>query len=212
MIINNHIYSDRRNWFLEQRLKNYDNQTIDILQIGDSITEGFNISRYLVTNKAIINSGVGGDITDLLLKRYKRDCLDYNPKEIILMIGINDIRTYFKDKQYIIRETTEQLLEEVSCNIIKLIKMSSSSKVHWCKILPINEFELNSYFINSIIEQVNIKVETEIKDLDYVNIVEYDNLITYDGRLDSNITYDGLHPNDDGYYLMSKQIKKIFTK
>ncbi len=210
MEISNHLYSDRRSWFLTERAKDYNNEQVDIVQIGDSITEGFNISRYLFTNKTIVNSGIGGDITDLLIKRYERDCLNYNPNLIILMIGINDIRTYFKNKQYIERTSVDQLIDEVSTNIIKIIKMSSSSKVCWCKILPINEFELNSYFINSVINKVNLKVEQVVKGLDNIKIIDYDNLVIYDGRLNADITYDGLHPNDDGYYLMSKKIQHLF--
>ncbi|WOO87968.1 GDSL-type esterase/lipase family protein [Mollicutes bacterium LVI A0039] len=207
----NQIYNDRRSWFLNQRSKEEHSIPVDIVQIGDSITEGFNIARYVVTDKVIVNSGVGGDVTDILLQRYQRDCLGYNPKVIILMIGINDIRTYFTKQQYIERTNIKQLVEEVSNNIVKLIEMSSTSKLVWCKILPINEFELNSYYINSVIDKVNLKIETAIKTLSYVEVVCFDNIITYDKRLDANITYDGLHPNDDGYYLMSQKLKYLLT-
>lgn len=210
MKLSNHKYSDRRSWFLTERASQYANQKVDIVQIGDSITEGFNITRYLFTDKTIVNSGVGGDVSDLLIERYKRDCLDYNPGQIILMIGINDIRTFFKNEQYINRTTELQLITEVVANIIKLIKLSSNSQLVWCKILPINEFELNSYYINSVINKVNLEVEKEVQNLGFVEVVEFDNLITYDHRLDANITYDGLHPNDDGYYLMSKKLKHLF--
>lgn len=209
MQVNNHLYGDRRAWFLTQRANSYKQQKVDIVQIGDSITEGFNLSRYLITNKVIVNSGVGGDVTDLLLKRYQRDCLDYNPELVIMMIGINDIRTFFKGPQHVKRETVEQLVSDVSTNIIKLIHLSSKQKVYWCKILPINEFELNSYYINSIINKVNLKVLEEVSDLSNVTVIDYDNIITYDGRLDANITYDGLHPNDDGYYLMSRKLEPM---
>lgn len=211
MKIYNQIYNDRRTWFLTQRNNKYKGEKIDIVQIGDSITEGFNISRYLVTNKTIINSGVGGDVTDILLQRYERDCLDYQPETIILMIGINDIRTYFKQNQYINRTTEEQLVSDVSSNIIKIIELSCQQHLVWCQILPINEFELNSYYINSVIDKINKLVLAAIAEYKNVEVIKFDELITYDQRLDANVTYDGLHPNDDGYYLMSQKLKHIFN-
>lgn len=177
MKIYNHLYNDRQSWFLTQRNEKCRSEKIDIVQIGDSITAGFNIARYLVTNKTIINSGIGGDITDILLQRYERDCLDYQPQTIILMIGINDIRTYFKQNQHIHRTTEEQLISEVSNNIIKLIELSNHQHVVWCQILPINELELNSYYINSVIDKVNNTVLAAIAECNNVEVIKFDQLI-----------------------------------
>lgn len=206
-------YNDQRAWFLNKRLKDFqkNNQMVDIVQIGDSITEQWNLSRYITTSKVIINSGVGGDITDLLIKRIKRDCFNYHPQKIILMIGINDVRTYFTKKQFIERTNIEQLIKEVSNNIIKIITMCKDINLVWCEILPLNELELNSYHLNQIIDKINENVRQYIYNnkLEYVDILIFDDLIIYDGRLDSNCTNDGLHPNDDGYYLMSKKLETL---
>ncbi len=211
MKLENQIYSDRRAWFLSERNKMFKEQQVDIVQIGDSITEGWNIARYIPTNQTIINSGIGGDVSDLLLRRLDRDCFNYNPSKIILMVGINDIRTYFKDEQFIKRTSERQLIEEVSNNIIAIIEACKDYEIVWCEILPINEFKFNSYYINTVIEVVNEKVRNHVLDYRNVKVVRFDELIIYDGRLDSNVTFDGLHPNDDAYYQMTLKIKSEFT-
>ncbi len=204
----NHIYNDRRRYFLNKRNQNMKqlNADIDILFLGDSLTENFNINRYIVTNKIIVNSGVGGDITETLNARLEEDALALKPKEIILMIGINDIRTFFTNECLSPNLKTEDDLKNVIpqniINIINRIK-GAGIKVYWTRILPVNEFNINCHYINSLIEEINDSVESNIKD---VTVIKHDVLKVYDGRLNANYTYDGVHLHDDGYLQLAENL------
>ncbi len=207
-----YIYADRKRYFLNQRNNNLKERNIkfDIVQVGDSITEGFNLSRYIYINKSILNSGIGGDITDTMLLRFEEDVLLHDPKYIILMAGINDIRTFFRNQKHKYAvETKEELKENIKSNIIKMVNMSQESKVIWCKILPISEQEFNYYIINELIEWINKEIEEELKVYDNVLIIEYDKLKTLDGSLDLNMSLDGLHPNDEGYLQMALSLENF---
>ncbi len=207
----NNIYFDKSSLFLTKRNIEFKkvNSNVDIVQIGDSITACWNLSRYFPLNKVVINSGIGGDNTTFLLNRINRDCLDYNPKKIILMIGINDIRECFKENHFLELKEKKLLIKLVSQNIISFINLCNDIQIIWCEILPVNEEKLNSYQLNLVIESVNSVVRNKIIEYKNVTVLKFDELQVYDGRLDKNLTDDGLHPNDDGYSRMSHKIKLV---
>lgn len=85
------------------------NQTI--LFIGDSITDAgrnepayrplgcgyvhftanYLLAKYPELNLRIINTGISGNTIRDLQKRWKKDCLNYQPDIVSILIGINDI-------------------------------------------------------------------------------------------------------------------------
>lgn len=200
---------DRRNLFFKQRQGNIVGKKIDIVQFGDSITQGFNISRYYPTNKVIINSGIPGDITDIMVERFEEHCISYNPKVVILMAGINDVRLFNNGQSYNKKINSQELLvEHVSTNIIKMIEMCTC-KVLWCKTLPTAEEDISSWYVNSIVEKINDAIESHISEKDNVEVIVFENMVAHDGRLNKNMSMDDLHPNDDGYLGMVKYLEHV---
>ena len=61
----------------------------NILFIGDSLTEWFNLKMYF-PEASIINEGIAGDTTYGLLERLEA-ILDVTADKIFLLIGINDV-------------------------------------------------------------------------------------------------------------------------
>jgi len=59
--------------------------------IGDSITQLWDVSAYINTDKFIINRGIGGDVSKYVLKRFDADVIQLAPQKVALMIGTNDI-------------------------------------------------------------------------------------------------------------------------
>ena len=63
---------------------------------GDSITEIFNSYELfyafsLTTGQAVYNRGISGDTSDRLLERLECNALNINPKNLVILIGTNDI-------------------------------------------------------------------------------------------------------------------------
>ena len=62
----------------------------NIVFLGDSITQGYNLSNYF-NNYPVINSGISGNTTrDVLNDMYGR-VYQYNPSKVVILIGTNDI-------------------------------------------------------------------------------------------------------------------------
>ena len=63
---------------------------------GDSITEIFNSYELFytfsqTTGQAVYNRGISGDTSDRLLERLECNALNISPKNLVLLIGTNDI-------------------------------------------------------------------------------------------------------------------------
>ena len=66
------------------------------LLFGDSITEIFNSYELFyafsqTTGQAVYNRGISGDTSDRLLERLESNALNINPKNLVILIGTNDI-------------------------------------------------------------------------------------------------------------------------
>ena len=69
------------------------NQTV---LLGDSITDFFNWYELFydfskISGQAVYNRGISGDTTDRLLERLDENVLNIEPKNVVLLIGTNDI-------------------------------------------------------------------------------------------------------------------------
>ena len=63
---------------------------------GDSITEIFNSYELFyafsqTTGQAVYNRGISGDTSDRLLEKLECNALNINPKNLVILIGTNDI-------------------------------------------------------------------------------------------------------------------------
>jgi len=63
---------------------------------GDLITEIFNSYKLFyafsqTTGQAVYNRGISGDTSDRLLERLECNALNINPKNLVILIGTNDI-------------------------------------------------------------------------------------------------------------------------
>ena len=159
-----------------------------IVFLGDSLTEWFNLENYFL-RKDIVNRGVAGDITDGVLYRLE-EITAAAPKEIFLMIGINDIFQGYG---------VEQITRNLKTIIDRIIEDTPSSKLTVQSILPINE----DYFpigdnMNSKINAVNEQLEgfCRLRKVKYINLHEH---FLYKGKLNPEYTYDGGHLTEKGY-------------
>lgn len=72
---------------------------IDIIFIGDSLTFGYGVHKesswvYNLTRElslSFLNKACNGDTSTGILSRYYNDVIKYNPKNIFLMCGTNDL-------------------------------------------------------------------------------------------------------------------------
>lgn len=181
---------------------------IDLLLIGDSITQMWETSAYFFgSGICVVNRGAGGDRTEYLLHRFMADVIQLNPKLCVIQIGINDTWQLEKDFFRPVRtQSYKEILKKAIGNINKICKISCSyqQKIAICSILPTNMFwTLHERERHLFIKEFNINIKELCKNncIDFINY--YDSFLSADGEsLNMDLSIEGLHPNAFGYEIM----------
>ena len=159
-----------------------------ILAFGDSLTFGTGAGKgqdypsvlARLSQRAVINEGIPGEITSEGLQRLPALLDKYNPHLLILIHGGNDM----------LRKLPR---EEMKKNIINMITESQQRNVEVI-LLGVPEF---SIFLNSADEYKDIARESNI-------LAEYSLLADILG--DNSLKSDAAHPNAEGYKILAEGI------
>lgn len=181
----------KNNILLQNKLTKY-------LFLGDSITERYKLNDYF-PDRYVLNSGIGGDTTDDILKNLENRVYKYNPAVIFLMIGTNDVNQdidsscIFSNIKTIITEIQNELPE---------------TKIFVEPILPAgNQWADNRRNEKRIEINKLLQKEYNSSNVTYMDI--YDEFVdSENGQLKSEYTADGLHLNDKAYKLISEKIEQ----
>ena len=175
----------------------------DIIFIGDSIVEYYPLQELLGTSKTIVNRGIRGYQTGLLLDNLDAHLYGDAVDQIVLLIGTNDIG---KDVPM------NEALDNLEGVIQSLNRDYPLSQIKLVSILPVNEGEEYKQTVyirtNEKIREWNQAYEalaSAYMQVDFVPI--YDSLTDSDGQLKSAYTTDGLHLSVAGYQALSDALK-----
>lgn len=175
----------------------------DMIFIGDSIVEYYPLQELLGTAKTIVNRGIRGYQTGLLLDNLDAHLYGDAVDQIVLLIGTNDI-----GKDILMNEALDNL-EGV---IQSLNRDYPLSQIKLVSILPVNEGEEYKQTVyirtNEKIREWNQAYEalaSAYMQVDFVPI--YDSLTDSEGQLQSTYTTDGLHLSVAGYQALSDALK-----
>ena len=175
----------------------------DIIFIGDSIVEYYPLQELFGTAKTIVNRGIRGYQTGLLLENLDAHLYGDAVDQIVLLIGTNDI-----GKDIPMNDALDNL-ERVIQSIARDYPLSQIKLV---SILPINEGEEYKQTVyirtNEKIREWNQAYEalaSVYMQVDFVPI--YDSLTDSEGQLKSAYTTDGLHLSVAGYQALSDALK-----
>ena len=176
----------------------------DIIFIGDSIVEYFPLQELLGTTKTIVNRGIRGYQTGLLLDNLDAHLYGDAVDQIVLLIGTNDI-----GKDIPMNEALNNL-ESVIQTISRDYPLSQIKLV---SILPVNEGE---DFKQTVYIRTNEKIKawnqayqdlaSAYMQVEFVPVFE--NLLDQKSQLKSDFTTDGLHLSVSGYQALSNTLKK----
>ena len=175
----------------------------DIIFIGDSIVEYYPFQELLGTAKTIVNRGIRGYQTGLLLDNLDAHLYGDAVDQIILLIGTNDIG---KDIPM------NDALDNLEGVIQSLNRDYPLSQIKLLSILPVNEGEEYKQTVyirtNEKIREWNQAFESLAAayiQVDFVPI--YDSLTDSEGQLKKDYTTDGLHLSVAGYQALSEALK-----
>lgn len=175
----------------------------DMIFIGDSIVEYYPLQELLGTTKTIVNRGIRGYQTGLLLDNLDAHLYGDAVDQIVLLIGTNDI-----GKDIPMNDALDNL-ERVIQSIAREYPLS---QIKLLSILPVNEGEEYKQTVyirtNEKIREWNQAYEalaSAYMQVDFVPI--YDSLTDSKGQLQSAYTTDGLHLSVAGYQALSDALK-----
>ena len=175
----------------------------DILFIGDSIVEYYPLQELFGTSKTIVNRGIRGYQTGLLLENLDAHLYGGVVDKIVLLIGTNDIG---KDVP------VNEALNNLEAIIQSITRDYPLTEIKLLSILPVNEGE---EYKQTVYIRTNEKIQKwnqAYKELAsaYMQVEfapVFDSLIDQEGQLKKDYTTDGLHLSVTGYQVLTKALK-----
>lgn len=172
------------------------------LFLGDSITDFYDLDEYY-EGLPVVNSGIDGNDTQDILDDMENRVYQYNPSKVFLLIGTNDID--HGDSLDSIVDRIEQILLEIREN-------RPYAELYLESIYPVMEGEraVNSRTNEKIIT-INKRLEDFCKkeEITYINM--FDLLVDSSSekvQINPDYTKDGLHLSDEGYEVVTNEVKK----
>jgi len=178
-----------------------------IVFMGDSITEEWsNLYPSFFSNRSYINRGIGGQTTPQMLLRFKPDTIDLHPYIIVLLAGINDVAG----------NTGPSTVKMITDNIFSMaeLAMNKDVKIILSSILPANAFPWNDAIenVSSTIISINSLMKDYALSNGIVYLDYYSPMVDENEGLNSDYTEDGIHPNKEGYKVMSGLAEKTISQ
>lgn len=176
------------------------NQTVFI---GDSIIEIYNTELFDgVLDTKVYNRGISGDTSDKLLERLQDNALNIAPQNLVTLVGTNDLSRKIS-------------LDTICDNISQVVDKSIESGVEnivVCSLLPVNK-SINGKMVgirnNKDIQLLNSMLKDMCRQKQVVYVDLFTLLEDEGGNFDKQYTYDGLHPNAQGYVVITQALEKV---
>lgn len=178
--------------------------------VGDSITELFNMELFdgwrFENDKIVYNRGISGDTSNRLLERFEDNVLYLNPSTVVLLIGINDLSA---------GATPEYIAENVDEILNKMRVQPYEIKVILQAVYPVNttmNLNLKRKKIGcKIISQLNVLLKEKAQKYGAYFMNLTDILSDENRMLKKEFTYDGLHPNAQGFAEVAERLIPIMS-
>jgi lysophospholipase L1-like esterase len=199
-----------------------------VVFMGDSITDFWNLEQYF-PGKPYVNRGIGGQTTPQMLVRMYPDVIDLKPAVMVVLAGTNDIA----------RNTGPETAEMIQQNIMAMTELAQHHgiKVVLSSVLPVSDYpflrsqnpppatpgtgrggppRVAAKMTDSHPAGDILKLNAWMKDYaaktgavyaDYFN-----GTVDERGWLKDGFSTDGLHPNAEGYKVMTDVLVPAIQK
>jgi lysophospholipase L1-like esterase len=173
----------------------YEDYAVDVAFLGDSLTDGYDLSKYY-PQYVTANRGIGGDTTFSLEDRLQVSVYDLKPKVAVMLIGANNMDTMFDNYEAILIGLQKNLPDTK----IVLLSLTAMGGEHWGR-----KNQLAAY------NNVTIKLLAEKYGFTFVDLYSplYDLSI---GEVHEGYTSDGGHLTHEGYTVVTDEITPVLHK
>jgi len=187
----------------KEQIEKVDYKLENIVFLGDSITNFYNLDTYY-KDLPVINSGTAGKKAYEIVGELKERVYIYNPTKVFLMIGTNDLS----------HRTDEEIVKDIKKIIKSINKNRPNTTIYVESVYPVNKTKDDKKILdwmvgdrdNERISNLNKKIKEMCKKekTGYIDI--YDLLTDEEGMLNVDYTVDGLHINENGYEVITKKL------
>ncbi len=177
-----------------------------VVFFGDSITEFWDLSTTF-PEKPYLNRGIAGQTTAQMLLRFRADVISLHPTVVVILAGTNDLAGI----------TGPMTLERITDNYASLAELAHSHgiRVIFASVLPIHD--------DSPVRQSELRPPAKIQALNdwlqkycleaqHFYLDYYPHLIDTKGRLNPDLSDDGLHLNAMGYAVIAPLAEKLIQQ
>lgn len=184
-----------------------------IVFLGDSITQHWDTNLFFGDLGYIVNRGIGGDVTEYMLKRSDADVFQLSPEKLVFLGGINDLITTCPDLWWGVPAVDRRQVGEAFKNNIEALMQKAREnevKAYFCSIIPTKFCAPYSTFgMEENVLQFNEIIKTLCVEYGHTYVDYYSALCDESGLyIKDGITYDGVHPKFAGYQIMAKVLRE----
>ncbi len=177
-----------------------------VVFMGNSITEGWSDHMpEFFQGKPYVNRGISGQTTPQMLLRFRQDVVDLKPVVVVILAGVNDIAG----------NTGPATLEEIFGNICSMAELAKAHniKVVLSAVLPAYDFPWKPGIEPAFkIIALNKMIEKYALEQNHTYLDYHSPMSDEQSGLKAEYTYDGVHPNREGYLLMAELVNAALEK
>lgn len=176
-----------------------------VVFMGNSITEGWgNLSPDFFKGKPYVNRGISGQTTPQMLIRFRPDVINLKPAVVVILAGTNDIAG----------NTGPSTLEMIADNIFSMAELAKANgiKVVISSVIPAFDYPWKPGLEPAEkIASLNEMLKTYAKKNGIVYLDYFSAMADNRHGLKTELTYDGVHPNEAGYKVMEPLAEKAIA-
>ena len=198
-----------------------------VVFMGDSITDGWNLAESF-PGKPFVNRGISGQVTAQMLVRLYPDVVDLKPAAMVVLAGTNDIA----------RNNGPMTLTMIEENIMAMTELAQGHgiKVLLSSVMPISDYpylrqqsaapapavqggrgapprqKMTDGRPPSDILRLNAWIKDYASRVNATYVDYFSAMVDEKGWLKDGISADGLHPNAEGYAIMTSVLTAALQK
>jgi lysophospholipase L1-like esterase len=177
-----------------------------VVFMGDSITDAWvrNYGKFF-PGKPYINRGISGQTTPQMLVRFRPDVIALKPQAVVILAGTNDIAG----------NTGTISQEDIQNNLMSMAELARANdiRVVLASVMPVTDAikPQTARRPPEKIRALNVWIKEYAARTGVVYLDYYSGMVDAKDLLRTELTYDGLHPNDAGYDLIAPLAEKAIA-
>lgn len=182
---------------------------VSVVFIGDSITHLWELNAYFRQFGLVVNRGIGGDVVDVMARRFEADVLQLKPTACVALIGINNLWCMDVLVDPADPEDVFRLMED---SYRQLLEMAVANGVHlfMCSLLPLCDRSEKGLRHNHFVQRVNAMLRPLCESYGATYVDYHTAMVDTDGlTMREGLTTDGVHPHVYGYDEMAQVLTPL---